>query len=82
MQYTRKLGFDQTPDYDWLRGLFAEALAEMNDKNDGIYDWMLLSNYKVPAIPAITNEKPIIRSSPKQRSKWAKFKSSLTCGVF
>ncbi|KAI8876386.1 binary complex of casein kinase-1 with Cki7 [Backusella circina FSU 941] len=84
MQYTRKLGFDQIPDYDWLRGLFAEALAEMNERNDGIYDWMLLANYKVPAtIPAtIINEKPVIRSSPKQRSKWAKFKSSLTCGVF
>lgn len=45
MQYSRKLGFDETPDYNWLRGLFLEVLNSMDD-NDGIYDWQLLNDGK------------------------------------
>ena len=39
----RKLGFEETPDYDFLRELFAKVLENIGDLDDGIYDWMLLN---------------------------------------
>ncbi|KAI8052724.1 kinase-like domain-containing protein [Thamnidium elegans] len=45
VQYSRKLGFDEKPDYNWLRGLFQDVLMHLDD-NDGIYDWQLLNGGK------------------------------------
>lgn len=45
MQYSRELGFDETPDYDWLRRLFEDVLIQLDD-NDGIFDWQLLNDGK------------------------------------
>lgn len=42
----RKLTFDETPDYDFLRDLFLTALKNNGDEDDGTYDWMLLNNGK------------------------------------
>lgn len=46
LQYVRKLGFEETPDYDFLRGLFTKAIEKVGERDDGIYDWMLLNNGK------------------------------------
>ncbi|KAF9419567.1 casein kinase I [Podila epigama] len=46
LNYVRKLSFEETPDYDFLRDLFTKALKSMNEVEDGIYDWMLLNNGK------------------------------------
>lgn len=46
MQYSRQLKFDETPDYNWLRGLFVEVLREIGEENDGIFDWTLLNDGK------------------------------------
>ncbi|CEP07074.1 hypothetical protein [Parasitella parasitica] len=46
LQYVRKLGFEETPDYDFLRDLFTKALKNNGDTDDGVYDWMLLNNGK------------------------------------
>lgn len=46
LNYVRKLSFEETPDYDFLRDLFTKALKSMNEAEDGIYDWMLLNNGK------------------------------------
>ncbi|KAG1299684.1 hypothetical protein G6F66_000623 [Rhizopus arrhizus] len=43
LQYVRKLGFEETPDYDFLRELFNKVLYRLGEKDDGVYDWMLLS---------------------------------------
>ncbi|OBZ87720.1 Casein kinase I 1 [Choanephora cucurbitarum] len=43
LQYVRKLGFEETPDYDFLRELFNKVLHRMGETDDGVYDWMLLS---------------------------------------
>ncbi|GAA5798118.1 kinase-like domain-containing protein [Helicostylum pulchrum] len=43
LQYVRKLGFEESPDYDFLRELFNKVLRRMGDSDDGIYDWMLLN---------------------------------------
>jgi casein kinase 1 len=46
MNYVRKLGFEETPDYDFLRELFAKVLKTLDEKDDGVYDWMLLNGGK------------------------------------
>ncbi|KAI1795903.1 CK1/CK1/CK1-G protein kinase [Ganoderma leucocontextum] len=43
LNYVRKLGFEETPDYDFLRELFAKVLKNNGDVEDGIYDWNLLN---------------------------------------
>ena len=40
MDYCRSLRFTDSPDYAYLRGLFATALEEAGLVNDGVYDWM------------------------------------------
>ncbi|KAI7862838.1 kinase-like domain-containing protein [Spinellus fusiger] len=46
LQYARRLGFEETPDYDFMRGLFDKALKNASDTDDGIYDWMLFNDGK------------------------------------
>jgi casein kinase 1 len=44
MNYVRKLGFEESPDYDFLRDLFAKVLKTLGEQDDGVYDWTLLNN--------------------------------------
>ncbi|KAI5476243.1 hypothetical protein MNV49_007943 [Pseudohyphozyma bogoriensis] len=46
LNYVRKLGFEETPDYDFLRELFTKVLKNSGETEDGVYDWMLLNNGK------------------------------------
>lgn len=46
LSYVRNLGFEDTPDYDYLRDLFTQALKGTGDVEDGEYDWMKLNNGK------------------------------------
>lgn len=46
LQYVRKLGFEETPDYDFLKELFDKVLERIGEKDDGIHDWMLLNDGK------------------------------------
>ncbi|KAI8371474.1 kinase-like domain-containing protein [Radiomyces spectabilis] len=46
LQYVRKLGFEETPDYDFLRELFSKVIKNLGEEDDGVYDWMLLNNGK------------------------------------
>lgn len=46
MNYVRKLGFEESPDYDFLRELFSKVLKTLGEPEDGVYDWMLLNNGK------------------------------------
>lgn len=43
LNYVRKLGFEETPDYDFLRDLFAKVLKNNGDVEDHVYDWNLLN---------------------------------------
>ncbi|ORX56859.1 kinase-like protein [Hesseltinella vesiculosa] len=45
LQYVRKLGFEESPDYDFLRDLFNKVL-DREGGDDGMYDWMLLEKAK------------------------------------
>lgn len=42
----RKLGFEEAPDYDFLRDLFAKVLRQNGDGDDGMFDWALLNGGK------------------------------------
>lgn len=42
----RNLGFEDAPDYDFLRDLFTQALKNTGEVEDGEYDWMKLNNGK------------------------------------
>jgi len=44
LSYVRNLGFEDTPDYDYLRDLFTQALRHTGEVEDGEYDWMRLNN--------------------------------------
>ncbi|KAF8921178.1 CK1/CK1/CK1-G protein kinase [Mucidula mucida] len=46
LNYVRKLGFEETPDYDFLRELFAKVLKTNGDVDDGKFDWDLLNGGK------------------------------------
>ncbi|ODQ68662.1 kinase-like protein, partial [Nadsonia fulvescens var. elongata DSM 6958] len=41
--YVRNLGFEENPDYDYLRRLFTQALKTVGEVEDGEYDWMKLN---------------------------------------
>lgn len=43
MSYVRNLGFEDTPDYDYLRDLFTQALKSTGEVEDGEYDWMKIN---------------------------------------
>lgn len=43
LNYVRKLGFEETPDYDFLRDLFSKVLKNLGEVEDGVFDWMLLN---------------------------------------
>ena len=46
LEYTRNLGFEETPDYDYLRDLMTRALRDTGEIEDGEYDWMKINNGK------------------------------------
>ncbi|KAI9885275.1 MAG: bifunctional choline kinase/ethanolamine kinase cki1 [Watsoniomyces obsoletus] len=46
LSYVRNLGFEDTPDYDYLRELFTQALKNTGEVEDGEYDWMKLNSGK------------------------------------
>ncbi|EJD02442.1 kinase-like protein [Fomitiporia mediterranea MF3/22] len=39
LNYVRKLGFEETPDYDFLRELFTKVMKNMGEVDDQRYDW-------------------------------------------
>ncbi|OAX34482.1 kinase-like protein [Rhizopogon vinicolor AM-OR11-026] len=43
LHYVRKLGFEETPDYDFLRELFTRVMRINGDVDDGVFDWNLLN---------------------------------------
>jgi len=43
LNYVRKLGFEEAPDYDFLRELFSKVMKNNNDVDDGVFDWNVLN---------------------------------------
>ncbi|KAI8874694.1 binary complex of casein kinase-1 with Cki7 [Backusella circina FSU 941] len=77
MQYTRKLGFEETPDYNWLRELFYQALKEANESNDGIFDWVLLERQSASSSEVTTTNNDIKVSNENEKQKRKNKKDSM-----
>ena len=43
-EYTKKLSFEQEPNYEYLRGLFKDILIKMEKINDNIFFWNKIKN--------------------------------------
>ncbi|KAG0168347.1 casein kinase I [Apophysomyces sp. BC1034] len=46
LQYSRNLGFNEDPNYYFLRELFNRVLCRIDGKHNDLYDWNLLNNGK------------------------------------
>lgn len=46
VEYTKKLSFEQEPNYEYLRGLFRTILMKMEKINDNIFFWNKIKNIK------------------------------------
>ncbi|KAJ2958503.1 hypothetical protein NQZ79_g5917 [Umbelopsis isabellina] len=46
LQYVRKLGFEELPDYNFLRELFNKVIRSTGQEDDLVYDWKLLNDGK------------------------------------
>jgi casein kinase 1 len=85
LQYVRKLGFEETPDYDFLRALFTKAIERVGETDDNIYDWMLLNNGKgwqtvskrQPQQPRKLEPPKVLADEPRKQSLLTK----ITCGL-
>lgn len=42
LNYVRKLGFEETPDYDFLKGLFSKVLKTIGETDVSAFDWTRL----------------------------------------
>ncbi|KAJ3247993.1 casein kinase I [Chytriomyces hyalinus] len=42
LKYSRELKFEETPDYQYLRSLMDKVLQDLNETDDGVYDWMVV----------------------------------------
>lgn len=58
----RKLGFEDTPDYDYLRNLMSNVLKKIGEQDDGVFDWM-----KVMEQQRIEREKERERERERER---------------
>ena len=58
IDYCRKLKFEDTPDYSYLRRLFKNVFAQQEYKLDYVYDWTILKRKE--RIAELTN--PIVAS--------------------
>jgi casein kinase 1 len=41
MTYVRRLGFEENPDYTYLRSLFENFMKELEYEDDGQFDWVI-----------------------------------------
>ncbi|OAD77725.1 Serine/Threonine kinase CK1 [Phycomyces blakesleeanus NRRL 1555(-)] len=61
LHYVRKLGFEESPDYDFLRELFNKVLRRLGETDDAVYDWMLLNNGKGWEVNKYTNSNTFLQ---------------------
>lgn len=95
LQYARKLGFEETPDYDFLRDLFTKVLVNLNETDDEIYDWMkgqpkqpeAYERQRVPMVKDVDQQQQqqqqqISRKIEDRQGNLHQFVSCISCGLF
>jgi casein kinase 1 len=53
LKYVRVLGFEETPNYEFLRELFLKVMKNNSDVDDGVFDWNLFNGRRYTLIPHI-----------------------------
>ena len=71
LSYVRNLGFEDTPDYDYLRDLFTKGLQNTGEVEDGEYDWMKLNNGKGWDVPQRASQSHAPRAEAADASRVA-----------
>jgi len=73
LSYVRNLGFEDTPDYDYLRDLFTQVLRNSGEVEDGEYDWMKSSgrNGILNRDPALQHQATNAPPTPSQAAQLA-----------
>ncbi|KAG8933289.1 casein kinase I [Tulasnella sp. 418] len=72
LTYVRKLGFEENPDYDFLRDLLTKVLRNTGEVEDGIYDWMLLNNgrgWEAGSTRSSSAAQPNPQQRPRERER-------------
>ena len=67
LTYVRNLGFEDTPDYDYLRELFTQALKNTGEVEDGEYDWMKISKDSGKGWDSMKNHSAAYLHNPNAR---------------
>lgn len=67
LTYVRNLGFEDTPDYDYLRDLFTQSLKNTGEVEDGEYDWMKISKDSGKGWDSMKNHGPGYLHNPNVR---------------
>lgn len=67
LSYVRNLGFEDTPDYDFLRDLFTQAALNAKEVEDGEYDWMKLNGGRgwESRSPSAANHHHAVNAAPE-----------------
>ncbi|KAG9036212.1 casein kinase I [Tulasnella sp. JGI-2019a] len=80
LNYVRKLGFEENPDYDFLRDLLTKVLRNSGETEDGVYDWMMLNGGKgweaSASATALQASQRDARHTPRDRNDRAHHRSS------
>jgi hypothetical protein len=42
LTYCRRLGFEENPDYAYLKSLLEGLMKDMKYENDGVFEWALV----------------------------------------
>jgi casein kinase 1 len=70
LSYVRNLGFEDEPDYNYLRDLFTQALKNTGETEDGVYDWMKLNDGKgwesIKQHPAVAHMQQLPNASQRE----------------
>jgi hypothetical protein len=59
LKYTRNMGFDEKPDYSYLRKIFRDLFVRERFQNDYVFDWTVYKYHKTQAAiatQALTNQ--------------------------
>ena len=68
----RRMGFEETPNYDQIRGMFKNVMQRMNIANDNMFDWCKKKQVEAP------KEVPLpVKTATGGRMVWSKVQANL-----
>lgn len=66
MEYSRnELLFDEKPDYNFLRNLFAKVMSKAKITADDHYDWDELNGHENENLPDVSSTNKAVRGTPQ-----------------